>query len=174
LTLLPGTPILARTFALAREFVWYQGGDGGGPRGGRCAVVAVLVVSHGSLSTALLRTAEMIAGECPHAVALELGADESPEGFRGRLEAALAAGLEGGDGQSLMLTDLLEGTPHRVATKVSEGLTKPRGCAVVSGVNLAMVVDALISCASERDAQSLARRVASIGIQQVGGSLRAS
>ena len=134
-------------------------------------MVAVVVVSHGNLAGALLRTAELIAGECPNALALELGPNESPEAFHKRLLVALKAERDSRPGEWLVLTDLLGGTPHRVASMVRDGLPNPRACAVVSGVNLAMVVDALLSCDSETDAEGLARHVASVGLHQVRGSV---
>jgi mannose/fructose-specific phosphotransferase system component IIA len=136
-------------------------------------VVTVVVVSHGNLAGALLSTAEMIAGECPNASALELGPDESPEAFRRRLLAALTGGENGRPGEWLILTDLLGGTPHRVAATVRDDVPDPKLCAVVSGVNLAMVVEALLSCEGEMDAESLALHVASTGLQQVRGSVPA-
>ena len=136
-------------------------------------MVGVVVVSHGNLAGALLSTAELIAGECPNASALELGTDESPEAFRKRLLAALEVREEGLPTEWLVLTDLLGGTPHRVASMLRDELPSPEACAVVSGVNLAMVVDALLSCEGEADAQGLARHVASAGLQQVRGSVPA-
>lgn len=134
-------------------------------------MVAVMVVSHGNLAGALLSTAEMIAGECPNAFALELGPDESPEAFYRRLLVALKAESDGRPGEWLVLTDLLGGTPHRVASMVRAGLPHSGTCAVVSGVNLAMMVDALLSCDSATDAEGLARHVALVGLQQVRGSV---
>jgi mannose/fructose-specific phosphotransferase system component IIA len=134
-------------------------------------MVAVVVVSHGNLAGALLSTAEMIAGECANASTLELGPDESPAAFHKRLLATLKTERDGLPDEWLMLTDLLGGTPHRVASMVRDELPNPRACAIVSGVNLAMVVEALLSCDSETDAEGLARHVASAGRQQVRGSV---
>ncbi len=134
-------------------------------------MVGVVVVSHGNLAGALLSTAELIAGQCPNASALELGMDEAPEAFRARLLAAIRAAEDGKPTEWLVLTDLLGGTPHRVASMLRDDLPRPEGCAVVSGVNLAMVVEALLSCEGEADAEGLARHVASTGLQQVRGSV---
>lgn len=134
-------------------------------------MVGVVVVSHGNLAGALLSTAELIAGECSHATALELGRDEAPEAFRKRLLAALQTPDGGRPTEWLVLTDLLGGTPHRVASMVRDELPGPDACAVVSGANLAMVVDALLSCEGDMDAKRLARHVASTGLQQVRGSV---
>lgn len=136
-------------------------------------MVGVVVVSHGNLAGALLSTAEMIAGACPCASALELGTDEAPEAFRERLLAALTPVGGGPRGEWLVLTDLMGGTPHRVAALIRDDLPDPRACAVVSGANLAMVVDALLSCEGDMDAETLGRHVASIGLQQVRDSVPA-
>lgn len=137
-------------------------------------MVAVVVVSHGNLASALLATAEMIAGGNPRAVAVELGPDEAPEGFRQRLLAALRTDEEGTPGGWLLLTDLFGGTPHRVASLLREDLPDPELSAVVSGASLAMVVDALLSCEGAEDAASLARHVASVGLQQVRDSMESA
>lgn len=134
-------------------------------------MVGVVVVSHGNLAGALLSTAELIAGECPHASALEMGRNEAPEAFRERLLAALKASDDGGPTGWLVLTDLLGGAPHRVAAMLRDALPSPDAYAVVSGANLAMVVDALLSCEGDMDARGLARHVASTGLQQVRGSV---
>ena len=63
---------------------------------------------------------------------------------------------DGEPGGFLLLTDLLGGTPHRVATLLREDLPDPAACAVVSGVNLAMVVDALAWTLAERGEALLA------------------
>lgn len=138
---------------------------------GEVPVVGVVVISHGNLAGALLSTAEMIAGECPLASAVQLGVDEAPEALRARLLGAMRTTEDGEPGEWLLLTDLLGGTPHRVASMVRDELPRPEGCVVVSGVNLAMVVDALLSCEGGSDARSLARHVASTGLQQVRGSV---
>ncbi|HHX45321.1 MAG TPA: hypothetical protein GX714_15235 [Chloroflexi bacterium] len=134
-------------------------------------MVGVVVVSHGNLASALLSTAELIAGACPNAHALELGTDEAPEAFRERLLSSLTTG-DDAPAEWLVLTDLLGGTPHRVASMLSEELPRPKACVVVSGVNLAMVVDALLSCEGHTTARDLALHVASVGLQQVRESVR--
>lgn len=139
--------------------------------GGGWAVVGIVVVSHGNLAGALLGTAELIAGRCPYARALELRTDEAPESFRQRLLDAITVD-EDGPTEWLVLTDLLGGSPHRVATMLRDDLPRPESCAVVSGVNLAMVADALLSCEGDVDARGLAVHVASTGLQQVRGSVR--
>jgi PTS system mannose-specific IIA component len=90
-------------------------------------MINVVVVTHGDFGEALIRAAEMI-----------VGPQESPDGFGDKLDAALAD-LDGQD--TLLLIDLFGGTPCNIASrKVLLANTE-----VITGMNLAMVIEALTS-----------------------------
>ncbi len=99
----------------------------------RCPIV---VVAHGDLGEALVRAAEMIMGPQPDLIALSLWPEESPAALR---ETLVATMQQLGDRPSLVLVDLLGGTPFNV---VARHLPE-RNIACVTGVNLPMLLDLL-------------------------------
>jgi PTS system mannose-specific IIA component len=101
-------------------------------------MINVVVVTHGDFGTALVRAAEMIVGPQENVRAVALLPEESPDGFGDKLDAALAD-LDGQD--ILLLIDLFGGTPCNVSSrKVLQTNTE-----VITGMNLAMVIEALTS-----------------------------
>jgi mannose/fructose-specific phosphotransferase system component IIA len=111
----------------------------------------IVVASHGDLAHAMLGSAAMICGPIADAVAVDLQPDQSPEDYDGALRSAM-----GDDGRPvLILTDLLGGTPHNVATFIcceSRGTSLSMAC--VSGTNLGMLLEAATSMKS-LDAESV-------------------
>lgn len=98
----------------------------------------VMLVSHGELSKAILGSAEMICGSQPDAVTHCLYEEDSPESLKERLEATLDS-WEGED--ILVLTDIRSGTPFNVVCSMMQD----RKFRHISGMNLAMVIEALLS-----------------------------
>lgn len=98
----------------------------------------VMLVSHGELSKAILASAEMISGPQPDAVTHCLYEEDSPESLKERLEATLDS-WEGED--ILVLTDIRSGTPFNVVCSMMQY----RKFRHISGMNLAMVIEALLS-----------------------------
>jgi len=97
-----------------------------------------MLVSHGELSKALLASAEMICGPQPDAVTHCLYSEDSPESLKERLEATLDS-WAGED--VLVMTDIRSGTPFNVVCSMMQH----RAFRHISGVNLAMVIEALLS-----------------------------
>ena len=98
----------------------------------------IVVVAHGPLATAFLASAELILGPLDDAMAVGLDPADSPETFRDRLLAAA------GDPRrpTLILTDLVGGTPHNVALAATRALPD---AVVISGLNLAVLIEAATS-----------------------------
>ncbi len=105
----------------------------------------IVLTAHGALAHGLLAAAELICGPLPNVVAVPLEAADSPESFGDRLRAAMGDPAE----PVLVLTDLRGGTPHNVACTVVRD--HPRA-ALVSGINLAIVIEAATSLESLDDA----------------------
>ena len=115
----------------------------------------IVVASHGGLARAMLDSAAMICGPVRDAVAVDLQPEQSPEAYSEALRSAM-----GDDGRPvLILTDLLGGTPHNVASLICR---ESRGTglftASVSGVNLGMLLEAATSVES-LDADTIAQLV---------------
>jgi PTS system mannose-specific IIA component len=114
-------------------------------------MINVVVVTHGDFGEALVRAAEMIVGPQENVRAVALLPEDSPDGFGGKLDAALAD-LDGPE--TLLLIDLFGGTPCNVSSrKVLQANTE-----VITGMNMAMVIEALTS----RDSTSLAELAAQV------------
>jgi len=98
----------------------------------------IVVAAHGNLAAALLSAAELICGPTDDLRAVGIQPEDSPESFGDRLAAAL-----GDPGEPLLvLTDLAGGTPNNVALRLVRG--RPSAF-VISGVNLAVVMEAAMS-----------------------------
>jgi mannose PTS system EIIA component len=101
--------------------------------------VGVLLVTHQTLGSALLRVASGIFGRCPvNAEALEVEND-APCDIRLDEARRLVARLDTGDGV-LVLTDIYGSTPANLARDLLAGPGRVR---VLAGVNLPMLVRAL-------------------------------
>lgn len=104
--------------------------------------VAVVVVAHAPLAGALKDVAEHVFGDHVHLTAIDVlpgaCADDSTDGLLQRvLQLNQGAGV-------LLLTDLPGASPANICVRTSQ-LAAEQGidCAVVAGVNAAMVVRAL-------------------------------
>lgn len=100
--------------------------------------VAILLITHGDIGSALLQTAINVLGVCPiGAEALSAPAGCDPDAV---LEQARrhAAELDQGDGV-LVLTDMYGATPSNIACR----LRGEHAVRVVSGVNLPMLIRVL-------------------------------
>jgi len=105
----------------------------------------IVVASHGQLAGAMLASAAMICGPADDVVAVGLTPDQTPEAFGDILRSAI-----GSDARPvLVLTDMVGGTPHNVAAVVCRAIaSSAREVACVSGLNLAMLLEAMLSMES--------------------------
>jgi len=124
-------------------------------------VIALVLVSHGQLAGDLLRVAEMIAGQQDAVTSLGLAEGESPALFRKRLREAILS-LPTYDG-TLVLVDMWGGTPCNVALSLTRECSLGVDCAIVSGLNLAMLLEALTQREKAVAARELAEKSARAG-----------
>jgi PTS system ascorbate-specific IIA component len=109
--------------------------------------VAVLLITHGSLGSELLRIAGGIFGACPaRAEAVEVENDAPCDPLLQEAERRIDH-LDDGDGV-LVLTDLYGSTPANLAMALLERRDHVR---VLAGVNLPMLVRALSYAALDLD-----------------------
>ena len=97
----------------------------------------ILLVSHGGLATAMLKSAEMIAGAQKDIKTLCLFPEDAPESFRDKIADVLE---EWKDEDVLVLSDIRSGTPFNATA----GLMERYPFRHISGVNLAMLIEALM------------------------------
>jgi PTS system mannose-specific IIA component len=125
-------------------------------------MIGLVLVAHGPLPEALLESAAMIAGEFEQIAKLALMPGDSLEELVDRLRAA-AEEVDSGDGV-LILLDLIGGTPSNAATMVTQ--QREKTCAV-SGVNVPMLLEVLLTRQYQADVKSLTETAYSSGIQGV-------
>ena len=105
-------------------------------------MIGVVVATHGEFGSILLSTLEMILGTSEGITSVSLLSEDSVEAFQEKMETALQTVDPVGQG-SLVLVDMLGGTPFNVAAQLSQ----KRKLQVLTGVNLPM----LIKISSHRD-----------------------
>ena len=101
-------------------------------------MTAILLVSHGTYSKAMLETAEMILGPQSQAAAVGLAPSQSPEDLKAEIRRAIER-LSGSD--LLILTDVTSGTPASTIIALSREYSFRH----LTGINLPLLIEALIS-----------------------------
>jgi PTS system mannose-specific IIA component len=117
-------------------------------------MIEVIVMTHGRLAEELIETARSILGEKPGVHAIGLALEDSLEELQARL-LEIIDHAPGADTAYLILADIFGGTPSNVALGVAQ--SKP--LQVITGVNLAMVLEALNLRDHTADAVRLAELV---------------
>lgn len=119
----------------------------------------IILMSHGQMAAEILASAQMIVGDLANADVVSMEPEDGLSGTQAKLDTILQPN---GDVPTLILTDLKGGTPCNVAM-MAMGIY-PRLC-VVSGLNLAMVIEAAVSPLENVD--ELANYLTKIGQQAV-------
>ncbi|GHJ41908.1 PTS N-acetylgalactosamine transporter subunit IIA [Streptomyces sp. TS71-3] len=129
----------------------------------------VLVVCHGDLAPALVDTARMIVGDAGRVTPVRFTPGMGPDELTEAVEATLRSEADG-PVPPLILTDLVGGTPARIAAT----MTAAGRAETVAGVNLSMLVEVLLADAAQPAAElaAIAVRAGSDGVQDLGRTLR--
>lgn len=101
-------------------------------------MVGIVLASHGGFADGIAQSAEMLFGEQSNFAHVILRPDEGPDDIRGKMEESISS-FDSQD-EVLLLVDLWGGTPFNQASGLLESHPS---WAVVSGMNLPMVVEAL-------------------------------
>ncbi|AQZ45231.1 PTS system, IIA component [Paenibacillus larvae subsp. larvae] len=102
----------------------------------------VLVVSHEGMASGLVKAVRMIIGPQEQLFWLELTEEGGVLPFAAELEARLNSWQKSGQ-SGLLFTDLLGGTPMNQAMAVTTKLDLTKKVKIISGYNLAIVLEAL-------------------------------
>ncbi len=102
-------------------------------------MIGIVLATHGKIGTGLLSGAEAILGKQSQIRVLELDETDNLEIFSRKMAEAIAE-IDDGDGV-LVLADLMGGTPANAALLNLH----TRNSDAVSGVNLAMLLEALLN-----------------------------
>ncbi len=102
-------------------------------------MIDVIVVSHGSLANGLRDATEIIIGEQDHLKVLGLYPGDTLATFTDKVNRIVDTCAD--PNQVMILADLRNGTPFNAALMIA----LQRGCVVISGVNLSMMLGVLSS-----------------------------
>ena len=104
----------------------------------------IIIAAHGTLSNGLVDAAELIMGGTEEIVAYNLKQGDDIQEFGSNISTTLN-NLEA-DQAAIILTDLVGASPYNQALMAVDSLTedKQANCFVSSGVNLPMVLEALV------------------------------
>ena len=119
-------------------------------------MIGIVIVSHGTLSEALVATSQMILGKQEDIIAVALvpsqGLDDLKEKMREAVESLLAKDSNG----VLILADMFGGS----AANVSAAFLHTHKVEVITGVNLPMLLEAMLSRGTQPDLKHLAKHIA--------------
>lgn len=122
-------------------------------------MVGIIIASHGEFAEGLYQTSKMIFGEQENVKTCTLMPSEGPEDIRVKMQEAIAS-FENQD-EVLFLTDLWSGTPFNQASALLEG--KEDKWAIVSGMNLPMLIEAYGARFSMETAHEIASYILGAG-----------
>ena len=132
-------------------------------------MIGIVLASHGDFATGIKMSAEMIFGQQEKVAAITLQPSQGPDDIRKQMEEAIASFQTE---QVLILCDLYGGTPFNQANGLIHG--HETNWAIVAGMNLPMVIEALASRLSMESAHEVASHIiqtAKEGVRIVPASL---
>ena len=106
-------------------------------------MTGIMIIAHGALAGELINSVAMIMGRVPLLRAVGLGSEQSLDDLKREIEEAWQELERGGAGQILVLVDMFGGSCSNVAARLVCD-SEPGQVAVVTGVNLPMVLEASI------------------------------
>ena len=118
-------------------------------------MVGIILASHGEFANGLMQSGAMIFGEQPNVAACVLHPSEGPDDIKAKMQAA----IDSFDDQTevLFLVDLWGGTPFNQAYSLFEA--HKENWAIVSGMNLPMLIEAYAARLSMEKAQDVAKAI---------------
>ncbi|ARW74309.1 PTS mannose transporter subunit IIAB [Lactobacillus johnsonii] len=122
-------------------------------------MVGIVLASHGGFADGIFQSAEMIFGKQENLAHVILKPDEGPDDIRAKMEKAVAS-FDDQD-QVLFLIDLWGGTPFNQANNLVK--EHEDTWAIVSGMNLPMVIEALGQRMASDNAHDIAKAIVEPG-----------
>ncbi len=102
-------------------------------------MIQLVVVAHGKFASGILTSLELIAGQVEKIEAVDFIEGMSAQEVKERIKSVISS-----EEEVLILTDLLGGTPFKVSVELATE-NPDKTIAVISGLNLAMLLDASFS-----------------------------
>lgn len=116
-------------------------------------MVGIILASHGGFAEGIKQSGAMVFGEQPNLAAVTLLPSMGPDDVKRQMEEAIAS-FENPD-EVLFLVDLWGGTPFNQANGLLAGHEDK--WAIVTGLNLPMLIEAYVARMSVESAQEIAR-----------------
>lgn len=126
-------------------------------------MVGIILASHGEFAEGILQSGAMIFGEQEKVRAVTLMPSEGPDDLKARLQEAIASFDV--DDDVLFLVDLWGGTPFNQANSLFE--EHKNKWAIVSGLNLPMLLEAYASRFSMNSAHDIAAHILNVAKEGV-------
>ncbi|MBS4195782.1 PTS sugar transporter subunit IIA [Lederbergia citri] len=117
-------------------------------------MIGIVVIAHGGLAESIVKVVRVFAGDSPLLASVDLAPEAGPEDFFAKL-TDVTKQVDIGKGV-LVLVDLFGGTPGNCAMKL--GVDRP-DYKIVTGVNLPMLLEAVLNRENVTDVNELAQRV---------------
>lgn len=115
-------------------------------------MVGIVIASHGELAPGIKQAGSMVFGDQPNVGAVSLMPSMGPDDIRAKIEECISSFDD--QNQVLILADLWGGTPFNQASAVLDG--HEDSWAIVTGLNLPMLIEAYASRMSCESAQEVA------------------
>lgn len=126
-------------------------------------MVGILLATHGNFAPGILQSVTMVFGDQPNVQAVALLPSMGPDDLRAQMEEAIAK-FDDPD-NVLIMVDLWGGTPFNQANNLISGHEDK--WAIVAGLNLPMLIDAVASCMMMDSAQEIAASILAAGQEGV-------
>lgn len=126
-------------------------------------MVGIILASHGEFANGILQSGAMIFGDQANVKAITLAPSDGPESLKAKMEEAIST-FENQD-EVLFLVDLWGGTPFNQSNMLIEGHEDK--WAIVTGLNLPMLIEAYASRMSMETAHEIASHVAKVAREGV-------
>ena len=121
-------------------------------------MVGIILASHGEFANGILQSGAMIFGDQPDVKAVTLQPSEGPDDLKAKIETAIAT-FENQD-EVLFLVDLWGGTPFNQSNGIINGHEDK--WAIVTGLNLPMLIEAYASRMSMTSAHEIATHICEV------------
>lgn len=117
-------------------------------------MVGIVLASHGDFATGIMQSGSMVFGDQEDVAAVTLQPSMGPDDFRAKLQDAVAGFSD--QEEVLFLVDLWGGTPFNQCSAYSDGHAT---WAIVTGLNLPMLIEAYTARLSVETAHEIATQV---------------
>lgn len=126
-------------------------------------MVGIILASHGEFANGILQSGSMIFGEQPDVKAVTLQPSEGPDDLKAKIQEAIAT-FENPD-EVLFMVDLWGGTPFNQSNGLLDGHEDK--WAIVTGLNLPMLIEAYASRMSMQTAHEIAKHIVEVAREGV-------